>query len=194
MKHLILASRNKGKFAECTFLLAPSNYHVRGMEEAGFEDDIEETGSTLMENALIKARHIHKKTNDPVMAEDSGLFVDALDGAPGIYSARYAGNHGDDEANWQLLLKNMEGKNERSARFEACLCYIDEKGNEHFFTGILKGKIATEASGSFGFGYDPVFIPEGYEVSNACLEPAVKNSMSHRAEAIAKWVKFMLER
>ena len=193
MHNLILASRNKGKIAECQFLLAPSHYQVIGMEEAGFADDIEETGSTLMENALIKARYIHEKTHDAVLAEDSGLFVDALDGAPGIYSARYAGNHGDDKANWQLLLKNMEGISRRNARFETCLCYIDAQGNEHFFTGVLQGKIAYEASGSFGFGYDPVFIPEGYEVSNACLEPAVKNSMSHRAEAISKWVGFMLE-
>lgn len=190
-KKLILATRNAGKLRECQYLLRDTPYQVIGLEDAGFEEDIEETGTTLEENATIKARHIYQKTQCAVLAEDSGLFVEVLDGSPGVFSARYAGIHGNDGANWQLLLKNMEGMSNRKASFKACLCYIDDHGTEHFFNGILNGQIAHEANGSHGFGYDPIFIPDGYDVTNAQLDPAVKNSISHRAKAIAGWLDFL---
>ncbi len=188
---LILASRNKGKIKEIEFLLKDSPYAVIGMEAAGFTDDIEETGTTLEENAAIKARYLHNKTGQAVLAEDSGLFVDALNGAPGIWSARYAGSHGNDKANLQLVLQNMEGQTNRTAHFAACLCFIDHHGTSHFFKGSLHGTITHEPIGQNGFGYDPIFIPDGYEVTNAQLNPAVKNSMSHRAEAIGKWLGYL---
>lgn len=188
---LILASRNKGKIRECAFLLRESAFDVVGLDEAGMEGDIEETGSTLQENAAIKAESIFLVTGDAVLAEDSGLFVEALDGAPGVYSARYAGTHGDDEANNALLLQNMRGIDNRKARFEACLCYVDKTGKKYFFTGVLNGKLTTEARGTSGFGYDPIFIADGYDITNAQMEAEQKNAISHRAEAIEKWLNFM---
>lgn len=190
-EQLILASRNKGKIKEIEFLLKDSPYEVIGMDAAGFSDDIEETGNTLAENAELKARYLHHKTGKAVLAEDSGLFIDALGGAPGIWSARYAGSHGDDVANLELVLQNMQGHNNRTAHFAACLCFIDHGGIAHFFTGSLHGTITHEPIGLNGFGYDPIFIPNGYEVTNAQLDPAVKNSMSHRAEAIGKWLEYI---
>lgn len=189
---LILASRNKGKIKEIEFLLKDSTYEVIGMDAAGFYDDIEETGTTLAENAELKARYLYHKTGKAVLAEDSGLFIDALDGDPGIWSARYAGKHGDDLGNLKLVLQNMQGQSNRTAHFAACLCFIDQEGTAHFFTGSLHGVITREPIGQNGFGYDPIFIPDGYEVTNAQLDPAVKNSMSHRAEAISRWLEFMM--
>lgn len=190
-EQLILASRNKGKIKEIEFLLKDSPYEVIGMDAAGFAEDIEETGTTLTENAELKARYLHLKTGNAVLAEDSGLFIDALDGAPGIWSARYAGSHGNDLANIELVLQNMEGQTNRTAHFAACLCFIDHEGTAHYFTGSLHGTITHEPIGQNGFGYDPIFIPNGYDVTNAQLDPAVKNRMSHRAEAIGKWLGFI---
>ncbi len=185
---IVLASRNKKKIAELQALLSE---HINGIEilsldEVGIFGEIEENGETFEENALIKAR-VAASSGYIGVGDDSGLCVDALDGAPGVYSARYAGEHGDDEANNCLLLKNLDEKTDRHARFICCIaCVFPEKYGIEPFTvrGRVEGEILRERYGEGGFGYDPIFYYPPLDKTLAEVTAQEKNSVSHRADAI----------
>ena len=189
---LILASRNQKKIKEMETILATHFPGVRilSLDDVGFEGDIEENGTTYEENALIKARTAVEagKHRYPAIADDSGLSVDALDGAPGVYSARYAGGHGDDAANNALLLKNLSHLpvSERTARFVCCIALVYPDGREMTVRGETEGLIINEARGNGGFGYDPYFYYQPFGKTFAELSAEEKNAISHRGKAIAK--------
>lgn len=195
MKQLIIATKNKGKAEEFKIMFAKYGINAISLLELG-EDipDIEETGSTFEENAALKSEGIMKLLNIPVMADDSGLMIDALDGRPGIFSARYAGEPKDDQANIVKVLKELENVQDpnRTARF-VCVLSVSIPGQPTLFKkGSCEGKIALAERGSHGFGYDPIFIPEGYEQTMAELEPNIKNKISHRYHAMVqleKWIQ-----
>lgn len=187
---LIVATHNKGKLREIQGLV-PEGVNVVSLEDLDMSTEIEETGTTLQENALIKARYLYKAYKKPVLADDTGLEVSALKGAPGVYSARYAGEPSNAEHNMDLLLKNLEGETSRSARFRTVIAYIDEQGEETLFEGIVEGTILEKRCGEDGFGYDPIFQPKGYDVSFAQMSLAEKNKISHRARAVKKFGDFI---
>ena len=189
---LILASRNKKKIKEMETILATHfpGIHILSLDDVGFEGDIEENGTTYEDNALIKARTAVEAGNHqyPAIADDSGLSVDALDGAPGVYSARYAGGHGDDAANNALLLKNLAHLpvSERTARFVCCIALVYPDGRELTVRGETEGLIIDEARGEGGFGYDPYFYYSPFGKTFSELSAEEKNAISHRGKAIAK--------
>ena len=189
---LILASRNKKKIKEMETILATHfpGIHILSLDDVGFEGDIEENGTTYEDNALIKARTAVEAGNHqyPAIADDSGLSVDALDGAPGVYSARYAGGHGDDAANNALLLKNLADTpaEERTARFVCCIALVYPDGRELTVRGETEGLIIDEARGEGGFGYDPYFYYAPFGKTFSELSSEEKNAISHRGKAIAK--------
>ena len=189
---LILASRNKKKIREMEAILAGHfpDVHILSLDDIGFEGDIEENGSTFEENALIKARTALAASGNRIaaIADDSGLSVDALDGAPGVYSARYAGGHGDDAANNALLLKNLAHLPEeaRTARFVCCIALVYPDGRELTVRGETQGLIIDEARGEGGFGYDPYFYYPPFGETFSELSAAEKNAISPRGKAIAK--------
>ncbi len=189
---LILASRNKKKIREVEALLAQyiEGVQILSLDDIGFEGDIEEDGTTFEENALIKARTAMKAADDRIaaIADDSGLSVDALNGAPGVYSARYAGGHGDDAANNALLLRNLATvpSHERTARFVCCIACVFPDGREITVRGETEGRIIDDARGDGGFGYDPYFYYEPYGKTFAELTAEQKNAISHRGKAVAK--------
>ena len=180
---LVFATNNKHKLEEMRAILG-DKVELLSLAEIGCFDDIPETADTLEGNALIKTRHIYGKYSIPCFADDTGLEVEALDGAPGVYSARYAGESNDAEANMNKLLHNLTGKSNRNAQFRTVIALIIE-GEERLFEGIVRGTIAEERQGKEGFGYDPIFIPEGCNESFAQMAAAEKNSMSHRSRAAA---------
>lgn len=182
MKKLIVASKNKDKIAEVTEILK-GIYEVVPMEQVGIDVDIDETGTTFEENALIKARYVYAKTGLAALSDDSGLAVDALDGAPGVYSARYSGVHGDNKANNALLLENMTGIQMRTARFVSAVALVSKEG-EWVATGSVEGRILHEEQGNGGFGYDPLFYSVELEKSFGMATPEEKNSVSHRSRAL----------
>ncbi len=184
MKKIVFATNNKHKLQEVKAILA-GKADVLGLADIGCNDDIPETGNTLEENALLKARYVYEKFNTGCFADDTGLEIEALDGRPGVYSARYAGEPTNSVNNMEKVLHEMEGISNRTAQFRTVIAFI-EKDEIQLFEGIVKGKIAEKPEGNGGFGYDPVFIPEGYEHSFATLSPEMKNSISHRARAVAK--------
>ena len=190
MIDLIFASANTHKLEEVNKVVDASKFRLRNLKDVGITEDIVEDGSTLEENALIKARFVHQKTGENVFSEDTGLEVFALGGEPGVYTARYGGRQKDAHDNMDLLLKNLLPHTDRSAQFRACISLI-YKGQEVLFEGIVKGKIATGKSGKDGFGYDPIFIPEGYTKSFADLPDDVKLNMSHRTRAVQKMLDFL---
>ena len=186
---LVLATRNQGKIREFRRILdAISNGAINlvGLEEFAHTTEVEETGSTFKENALLKARSICAETGLPAIADDSGLCVDALDGAPGIYSARYAGVHGDDQGNNAKLLRELanvpEGK--RSAHFTCAAALVLPDGREHVTEEIFEGSILFEPFGDQGFGYDPLFRPEGLSISSAQMSADEKDLISHRGKSL----------
>lgn len=184
-KRIILASGNKHKIGEIAAMLP--YYEIVGYKDF-IDCEIEETGETFYENALIKAKTVAETLKMPALADDSGICVDALNGAPGVYSARYAGD-GNDEHNNDLLLKNMEGKTDRKAKFVCCMVYCSEKGDILSAFGEVKGEILTERQGKNGFGYDPIFY--SYELAKpmGIATPEEKNSVSHRHRALAEIIK-----
>jgi len=190
---LIFATHNKGKLREVQRLV-PEGIRVISLDELNMTTEIEETGTTLQENALIKARCLYALNNKPVLADDTGLEVAALKGAPGVYSARYAGEPSDAEKNMNLLLHNLAGVADRSARFRTAIAYIDNEGQEYLFEGIVEGTILIERHGDEGFGYDPIFKPKGYDVSFAQMSLGEKNTISHRARALQQFGKFIKAR
>jgi XTP/dITP diphosphohydrolase len=188
-QRIVLASSNRGKLAEFNALLADSHFEVVPQAELGV-DDAEETGLTFVENALLKARHASRATGLPALADDSGLCVAHLRGAPGLYSARYSGGHGDNTANNAKLLRELDGvpHKQRGAFFICVLALLAhaEDPAPLIAEGRWHGRILDAPRGTHGFGYDPLFLPHEQLLSSAELEPAVKNRLSHRAQAMAQ--------
>lgn len=191
---IILASNNKHKISELKSILNGFNkIQLLSLEEANIFIEVEETGKTLNENAYLKASEIFNITGIPVIADDSGLFVDALHGEPGVYSSRYAGLNATYSDNCKKLIRELKKKNliESKAEFRTVICFIDEINNEKYFEGIVKGKIITEQVGDKGFGYDPLFIPDGLVKTFAQLTDEEKNKLSHRANAVYKFTEYL---
>jgi XTP/dITP diphosphohydrolase len=189
-KTLIVASNNAKKIEEIKNILP--EFKIVTLKEIGFDTEIVENGSTFRENALIKAQTIAEKYQTNCIADDSGLCVDALNGAPGVHSARYAGEDKNDKANNLKLLNALKDKKDRSAYFVTSLCYFDIQDKKAFyFEGEVNGVIANEMRGNNGFGYDPIFIPEGLNNTFAEIDSAEKNKMSHRARALERFCLFM---
>ena len=181
MREIVLASANKKKIAELNNLLG--DFSVLSLSDIGFDQEIEEPFLTFNENAFQKANTIYRFSGKNVLADDSGLCVEALDNKPGVFSARYAGNGADDQANLQKVLKELEGKANRKAFYKAVLCLI-WNGTAHYFEGECHGTLIEVPIGTNGFGYDPIFVPEGYDETFAQLPLEVKQQISHRAKAM----------
>ncbi len=188
---LVFATNNQHKLQEVRDIVG-DRVEVLSLADINCYDDIPETADTLQGNALIKARHVYEKYGFDCFADDTGLEVEALDGAPGVYSARYAGEECDSEANMQKLLQNLTGETNRNAQFRTVIALII-RGEEKLFNGIVKGTIATEKKGDSGFGYDPIFIPEGHSESFAQMSSEMKNSMSHRFRATQQLGDYLKE-
>jgi len=186
---LVFATNNQHKLKEIREIFS-GKFEVLGLKDIGFFDDIEESGTTLNENASIKSRTIHNKFNIDVFADDTGLEVEILDNRPGVYSARYAGEDSNSEANIKKLLEELEGKENRKARFRTVISLIINN-KEYLFEGIVYGSISKSKHGQEGFGYDPVFFPQGYKKSFAQMTSEEKNKISHRANAMAKLIDFL---
>lgn len=181
MRTLIFASNNAHKLSEIRNLLE-NIVEIQSLKDINLEGDIPETSDTLEGNATQKAEWIYNRIGQDCFADDTGLEVEALDGAPGVYSARYAGEECNPEANMYKLLQKLTGKNNRNAQFRTVIALII-KGEEKLFNGIVKGSISNEKMGDAGFGYDPIFIPEGFSESFAQMTSDMKNSISHRYRA-----------
>lgn len=186
---LIFATHNKNKVIEVKSLIK-QNINLLNLSDINFTDEINETASTLEGNAILKAQTIFNKTKFNCFADDSGLLVDALNGEPGVYSARYAGEQKNDEDNIVKILKNLHGIENRNAQFKTVLALIIN-GNEYLFEGIMHGTITHEKMGAHGFGYDPIFMPHGYSKTFAELTLEEKSKISHRALALNKMIKFI---
>lgn len=195
MKTLVFASNNAHKLDEIRAILG-GIFEIKSLKEIGCNDDIPETGSTFAENALQKAQYVKEHYGFDCFADDSGLQVEALDNEPGVYSARYAVMNGreplptKDEANMNILLERLADKENKKACFRTSIALVYE-GETHFFDGIVEGYIISEKRGSEGFGYDPIFVPEGYDQTFAELGADIKNGISHRARAVAKLADFL---
>ena len=188
-KKFVFATNNAHKLEEVTAILG-DKIELLSMKDIHCHADIPETADTLEGNALLKARYIFENYNMDCFADDTGLEVEALNGAPGVYSARYAGDAHNSEANMRKLLQDMEGIENRKAQFRTVFALIIN-GKEHLFEGIVKGEITKHRCGSSSFGYDPVFIPEGYTQTYAEMGNTLKNKISHRALATNKLCNFL---
>lgn len=191
MSKIILASNNKNKLREISQMLLPLGYEVVSQRDAGADFEVEETGTNFEENAALKARAVYDRCKTAVIADDSGLEVDHLNGAPGVHSHRYAGENASDADRYNKLLRELENvpDEKRGAQFVCAICYIDENGNEQFVRGICRGSIGYAPMGENGFGYDPVFMFG--ERSFAQLSPEEKNKVSHRAKALEALCKIL---
>mgnify|MGYP003175426929 FL=1 len=192
---IVFATNNSHKLEEIRQILGKS-IEVLSLADINCHEDIPETAPTIEGNAMMKARYVYDKYGTPCFADDTGLEVEALDGAPGVYSARYAGGEGhDSEANMRKLLHELEGKENRRAQFRTVIALIEQKDGKpeaHTFEGKIEGHISDEKRGTSGFGYDPIFVPEGYEQSFAELGNEIKNKISHRARAVARLAEYLL--
>ena len=186
---IVFATNNAHKLSEVSAVLG-SEYELVTLSEVGITEDIPETGATLDENASIKARYVYERTGADCFADDTGLEVEVLGNAPGVHSARYAGEAKDSEANMDKLLSELDGKENRKARFRTVIALIIN-GEEHLFEGIVNGRILTERHGGKGFGYDPIFAPEGKNLSFAEISMEEKNCISHRGRAVEKLLEFL---
>ena len=185
---MILASNNKKKMLEMQALLSDLGIEIVSQRDAGCDFEVEETGTTFEENSYLKAAAVTRATGEIAVADDSGLMVDALDGAPGVYSARFTGSHeATDEERYLFLLHKLEGVSERSAKFVCCITCTFPNGDVLRARGECPGHIAAEPCGSGGFGYDPVFIPDGFAETMAELGSEIKNQIAHRGKAIRKF-------
>jgi XTP/dITP diphosphohydrolase len=189
MKTLIFASNNAHKLGEIRNLL-DNIIEIQSLKDINLEGDIPETSNTLEGNATQKAEWIYSRIGQDCFADDTGLEVEALDGAPGVYSARYAGEGCSFADNVNKLLKAMDGQTNRKARFRTVICFI-ENGEKHYFEGIVNGTIIEKGSGNMGFGYDPIFVPDGYDISFAEMPLDEKNKISHRGLATQKLVEYL---
>lgn len=201
---IVFATNNQHKLQEIRDILG-SEFEIVSLKDIGCDVDIPETGNTLEENAMQKAQYVYDHYNLSCFADDTGLEVEALNGEPGVHSARYAeGTNHDSEANMAKLLRNLEGKDNRKARFrtvialiqkqDVCPCGCTSIKKVNRFEGIVDGSIATEKHGTAGFGYDPIFVPEGYDKSFAELGESIKNGISHRARAVAKLAEYLKQK
>lgn len=182
----ILASNNQGKYREFRAILEPLGFSLVPQAVAGVDFEVNETGDTFEENAYLKASSVAQYTRFPAIADDSGLCVNALNGEPGVHSARFGGGKDwTDEQKYRYLLERLEGVEDRSAKFVSCICLVTPDGRVVRARGECPGRILEEPEGSQGFGYDPVFCPEGYDHSFGVLGTDVKNRISHRARALA---------
>lgn len=201
---IVFATNNQHKLQEIRDILG-SEFEIVSLKDIGCDVDIPETGNTLEDNAMQKAQYVYDHYNLSCFADDTGLEVEALNGEPGVHSARYAeGTDHDSEANMAKLLRNLEGKDNRKARFrtvialiqkqDVCPCGCTSIKKVNRFEGIVDGSIATEKHGTAGFGYDPIFVPEGYDKSFAELGESIKNGISHRAKAVAKLAEYLKQK
>lgn len=188
---IVFATNNINKLDEIR-KISKGQLEILSLADINCHEDIPETGDTLQENALIKARFIKEKFGLDCFADDTGLEVEALNNAPGIYSSRYAGEDGNSENNMQKLLRNLDGVENRTAKFRTVIALLINN-NEHFFEGEIYGTIIHAKRGTNGFGYDPVFMPRNYDKTFGELSDDIKNSLSHRAIATQKLVRFLLE-
>ncbi|HBR11058.1 XTP/dITP diphosphohydrolase [Epilithonimonas bovis DSM 19482] len=185
---ILVATHNLHKKEEIQQILG-SDYVVTSLSDYNLNEEIVEDGNTFQENALIKAKYCFEKTGKPSVGDDSGLVVEALNGRPGIYSARYAGNH-NFKKNIEKVLAEMKDEPNRRAYFITMLCFKDQDG-EHYFEGRVYGNITQEVFGEEGFGYDPIFIPDDYNMTFAEMLPEEKNKISHRSEALKKFLDYL---
>ncbi|MFD0765854.1 non-canonical purine NTP diphosphatase [Mucilaginibacter lutimaris] len=189
MQQLVFATNNAHKLEEVQAKVG-DHFKIVSLDDIGCHDDIEETGLTFNENASIKSRYIYQKYNLNCFGDDSGLEIAALNNEPGIYSARYAGKHGDHEANIDKVLNNLKNETNRKARFRTVISLM-WNGEEHFFDGIVNGTIRYERCGAAGFGYDPIFQPDGYDITFAEMTMDKKNRISHRGRAVDLLISFL---
>ncbi|MFA9190063.1 non-canonical purine NTP diphosphatase [Flavobacterium sp. FZUC8N2.13] len=186
---LVFATTNKNKILEVQQLL-PSSIEILSLESIGCYEEIPETANTIEGNAILKANYVTEKYGYNCFADDTGLEVNALNGAPGVYSARYAGEQKDAEDNMNLLLSNLMDKTDRTAQFKTVIA-LNLKGQQHLFTGIAKGQITTEKTGNQGFGYDPIFQPDDFQETFAELSLEIKNKISHRGKATQLLIAYL---
>jgi len=189
---LVFASNNPNKIKEIQLLL-PNTLQILSLEDICCLEDIPETAPTIEGNAIQKANYVTEKYGYPCFADDTGLEVAALDNAPGVYSARYAGEQKNADDNMAKLLDNLSDKTNRKAQFKTVIC-LNLNGNQHLFEGIIKGEIIHEKRGSAGFGYDPIFIPNGYSNTFAEMSMSEKSKISHRGLAVEKLVAFLKQK
>lgn len=191
MKKVALSTDNRNKVLEISEILKDYNFEIITKSELGIKEEFDEIYNTLEENSRLKAQKLKEFCDFAVLADDTGLFVNSLNGEPGVFSARYAGVHGDSDANRKKLLKKLEIVKDRSAYFKTVIIFIDEQGNEILAKGILKGKISLEEKGENGFGYDSIFIPEGMNKTLAEIGFKEKNKFSHRRRALEDLKKIL---
>lgn len=189
IKKIVFATNNANKLKEIKDIVG-DRFEILSLNDINCHEEIEETGATFQENALIKAQHVKLNYGYDCFADDSGLEVYALNGEPGIFSSRYAGENGNSTANMNKLLKNLEGEENRNARFRTVIALIFN-GETHYFEGTVSGTIIDDKRGGNGFGYDPIFVPDGYQKTFAELEEKEKNLISHRAKATKKLIEFL---
>lgn len=192
MKRLLFASANAHKISEIGALVRDLNIQIAGLADLGVREEIVENGANLTENAVIKARFLYDRFGMNCFADDTGLEVEALEGAPGVYSARYAGLPKNDQKNVAKLLQALQTTEHRAAQFKTVIAYIEE-GKVQLFEGVVKGRIAMQPRGQGGFGYDPVFEPENSERTFAEMDAVSKNKISHRARAMQKFLAYLAE-
>lgn len=189
VQNLVFTTHNRNKIQEVKQMM-PNGLSLLSLSDIDFNEDIQEDQATIAGNASKKARVVNEKTNYSCFSDDTGLEVDALQGDPGVYSARYAGHNASYSDNLDLLLNNLKGISNREARFKTVIALILD-GQEYLFEGISEGKILEEKRGETGFGYDPIFLPHGYQETFAQMVPALKNRISHRAKAFSKMINFL---
>lgn len=189
MQGLVFATNNPNKLREVKELVG-DRFKIMSLEEIGCTEDIPETADTLEGNALIKARYIKEKYGYDCFADDTGLEIAALNNAPGVYSARYAGEQKSSKDNMHKVLTELEGEANRAARFRTVIAFT-YKGEEKLFEGIVNGAIATSESGHEGFGYDPIFVPEGHDITFAEMGSEAKNNISHRGRAVRAFIDYL---
>ena len=186
---IVFASNNKNKINEISQQL-PKTIEVVSLADIGCTEDIPETGQTIESNASIKANYVTEKYGLPCFADDTGLEIEALDGEPGVFSARYAGEDKNDDKNMALVLAKLDQESNRKARFKTVIA-LNINNEKHLFTGIVKGNITQEKIGTNGFGYDPIFVPEGFAETFAQMTIEQKNEISHRGKAVKQLVKYL---
>lgn len=186
---IVFATNNKNKIKEIQSML-PSSIEIISLESIGCHEDIPETAGTIEGNAVLKANYVTQKYGYDCFADDTGLEVDALHGEPGVFSARYAGEQKSADDNMDKLLLNLENKANRNAQFKTVIA-LNLKGQQHLFTGVARGEITSEKTGSQGFGYDPIFMPEGFRETFAELSLETKNMISHRGKATRALIAFL---
>ena len=192
-KKFVIATNNPHKVVEFKNILAPLGIECASLKEMGIVCDAEETGKTFAENAYIKAKAVYDLCGLPTVADDSGICVDALGGEPGVFSARYGGDGYDDEGRMYLLLKNMEEQEERAAHFTSSISCVLNESTVLNAEGYIFGQLTREPRGTNGFGYDPIFLPDGYDVTTAEMDGEAKNAISHRGNALREFVKKLKE-